>query len=420
MNNQELVIVDAGHGGIDSGAVGNGLEEKDLNLQTATYIYDRLQELGIPSVITRTDDEYLPKDARVNRIRSITNNNPNTLLISNHINAGGGEGAEVVYSLKNNSNFANLILDNIGEKGQIKRKVYQRRLPENPNKDYYYILRETNAKEPVLIEYGFIDNAKDANKLSNNLNDYAEAVVESIAEYLGYPYTNNTTQDEYIVKKGDTLYSISRKYGISVDELKKINNLIDNTLTIGQVLKLKQVGQIDNPIYIVQKGDSLWSIAKNNNTTVEDIIELNKLKTNTLLVGQELYIPTGNINSTIPDDTSNENNNGEDDIITDGFSIYTVEKGDSLWKISRKFDIDVPDLIDINNLKDLTLQIGQKLLVPGNTEIANTNSNYYIVQKGDTLWSIARDNDMTVNEIKELNNLTSNLLSVGQQLKINN
>lgn len=93
MNNQELVIVDAGHGGIDSGAVGNGLEEKDLNLQAATYIYDRLQELGIPSVITRTDDEYLPKDARVNRIRSITNNNPNALLISNHINAGGADGS---------------------------------------------------------------------------------------------------------------------------------------------------------------------------------------------------------------------------------------------------------------------------------------------------------------------------------------
>ena len=89
MNNKELVIVDAGHGGIDSGAVGNGLEEKDLNLQAATYIYDRLQELGIPSVITRTDDEYLPKDARVKRIRSITDSNPNTLLISNHINAGG-------------------------------------------------------------------------------------------------------------------------------------------------------------------------------------------------------------------------------------------------------------------------------------------------------------------------------------------
>ena len=196
-----------------------------------------------------------------------------------------------------------------------------------------------------------------------------------------------------------------------------MNNLIDNTLTIGQVLKLKQVGQINNPIYIVQKGDSLWSIAKNNNTTVEDIIELNKLKTNTLMIGQELYIPTGTVDNTTQDNTDN-NNSGENDIITDSFSIYTVQKGDSLWKISRQFDIDVPDLIDINNLKDLTLQIGQKLLVPGNVNIDNTDNNYYIVKQGDTLWSIARDNDMTVNELKELNNLTSNLLSVGQKLKI--
>lgn len=93
MNNKEiLVVIDAGHGGIDSGAVGNGLEEKDLNLKAAKYIYERLQELNVPVVISRTDDEYLPKDKRIERIRTLTNNNPNTLLISNHINAGGGDG----------------------------------------------------------------------------------------------------------------------------------------------------------------------------------------------------------------------------------------------------------------------------------------------------------------------------------------
>ena len=61
-----------------------------------------------------------------------------------------------------------MALNNIGEAGQIKRKAYQRRLPENPNRDYYYILRETGNVEPILVEYGFIDNAKDANKLKNN------------------------------------------------------------------------------------------------------------------------------------------------------------------------------------------------------------------------------------------------------------
>lgn len=398
MNNKDtLVVIDAGHGGIDSGAVGNGLEEKDLNLRAARYIYERLQELNIPVVITRTEDEYLPKDKRIQRIKTLTNNNPNTLLISNHINAGGAEGAEVVYSLKNNSEFSDLILNNIGKKGQLKRKIYQRRLPENPNLDYYYILRETNSNEPVLIEYGFIDNKKDAEKLNKNIEEYAEAVVESIVDYLGYSYNTNN-ENEYIVKKGDTLYSIGNKYNISVDELKRINNLISNTLTIGQVIKLKEVGQLDNPIYIVQKGDTLYSIAKNNNISVNDLIDINGLSNTTLSIGQELYIPTIK----------------EDEIVSNDYELYTVKKGDSLWLLSKKYNISVPELIDINNLTNLTLSIDQKLLVPKN----NNSEDIYIVQKGDSLWSIANKNNISVNELKEINNLNSNLLSIGQKLII--
>lgn len=394
MNNKEiLVVIDAGHGGIDSGAVGNGLEEKDLNLKAAKYIYERLQELNIPVVISRTDDEYLPKDKRIERIRTLTNNNPNTLLISNHINAGGAEGAEVVYSLKNNSFFSDLILNNIEKRGQIKRKSYQRRLPENPNLDYYYILRETNSNEPVLVEYGFIDNKKDATKLNNNIEEYAEAVVEAITEYLGYPYEINNSKDEYIVKKGDTLYSISKKYNISIDELKKINSLIDNTLSIGQIIKLKYIS--NNPIYIVQKGDTLYSIAKNNNIPIEELIKTNNLNNPNLYIGQELYIPSKEEQST-----------------SEEYDIYTVKKGDSLWKISREYDITIPELTEINNLIDLKLQVDQKLLVP-KKEI---NNNTYIVQKGDSLWSIAKRYNLTVDELKEKNNLTSNLLTIGQEL----
>ena len=68
-------------------------------------------------------------------------------------------------------------MEGIGSQGQLTRKYYQRRLPENPNQDYYFIQRLTGQTEPILVEYGFIDNANDAQKLRNNLVNYVEGAV---------------------------------------------------------------------------------------------------------------------------------------------------------------------------------------------------------------------------------------------------
>ena len=404
------VIIDAGHGGNDPGAVNGNIKEKDLTLQAAKYIDRRLKELGINSVLTRDTDEYLPREDRIRRINSITNNQP-AILISNHINAGGGEGAEIVYALRNNSTLADITLQNIGEVGQLKRKVYQRRLPENPNLDYYYILRESGQNtEPILIEYGFIDNVKDQNKLLNYLDDYAEAVVKSIAEYTNTPYLEPDKQDQYTVQKGDTLYSISQKFNISVNKLKEINNLNTNTILPGQIIIITENETPPQPTtYKVQKGDTLYSISQKFNTTIDAIKRLNNITSNNIYINQELYIPTSSTPPSEPlpippiDDDENEE-----------YSEYIVQKGDSLWKISRDYNITVKDLIELNNLTTTTLQIGDKLLVP----IKLNQEKTYIVKSGDTLWSIAKDNNVTVNELKEKNNLTSNLLSIGQTLII--
>lgn len=330
------------------------------------------------------------------------------------MNPRGGEGAEIVYSLKNDSTLAEMALNNIGDAGQIKRKVYQRRLPENPNLDYYYILRETGNTEPILVEYGFIDTPRDAQKLKTNLNNYVEGVVKAIAEYTGYKYYppgtsggTDTTPNTYTVKKGDTLYKIANQFGLSVSELKGLNNLDNDTLQIGQILVLSDNNNdnIGTTTYIVKKNDTLYGIANQFKTTVDEIKRLNKLTGNTLYIGQELLIPS-----------QNNNNNNDNDNDDENYDIYVVKKGDSLWLIANNYGISVDELVKTNNLSNLTLQIGDKLKVPvtGNSN----NNNVYIVKSGDTLWSIARDNGLTVNELKELNNLNSNLLTLGQELII--
>lgn len=86
-----MIVIDAGHGGNDPGSVGNGIVEKDLNLDISKYMYDRFKELGIPVKVTRTGDETLSPEERVNRINNAYGAKPNVIVLSNHINAGGGK-----------------------------------------------------------------------------------------------------------------------------------------------------------------------------------------------------------------------------------------------------------------------------------------------------------------------------------------
>ena len=330
----------------------------------------------------------------------------------------GAEGAEIVYGLRNDSTLADLALDYIGEAGQIKRKTYQRRLPENPNKDYYYIIRETAPAESLLVEYGFIDNAKDAQKLQNNITDYAEAVVKAIAQYTNTPYTPEySTDDFYVVKKGDTIYKIANQFNIPISEIRRINNLSSDLLSIGQILYLKEPSSPDNYFtYTVKRGDSLWKIAQENNVTVDEIKRVNNLISNNLIVGQQLLIP---LSIKEPDDSIQQPTLPTGSASTpsvENYVIYEVKKGDSLWKIANNNNTTVDDLIKLNNLTNLTLQIGDKIKVPVSQD--EKPIKVYTVKSGDTLWSIAKSNGISVDELKSVNNLKSNLLTLGQELII--
>ena len=399
------VVVDAGHGGADSGATGNGIIEKDLTLEISKYMYDRFKELGIPVVLTRDSDIELSSDVRPGVILNAFGNGSDVVVISNHINAGGGEGAEVIYALRNTDALSKKILNNLAEEGQTVRKYYQRRLPSNPAKDYYYVIRETPNTEAIIVEYGFLDNANDAAKLKANYKDYAEAVVRAVAEYKGIKYVPVSGSDYYVVKSGDTLWTIAKNNGLSVDELKKISGLTSNSLSIGQVLKLSSASTPDVSVptdenyYTVKSGDTLYAIANKYNMSVDELKKLNSLTSNVLSIGQKLKVSS----STASYPTSNE--------------YYTVKSGDTLYSIASKYGMSVDELKKLNNLTSNVISIGQKLLVSSaNNDMSS--DNMYTVKSGDTLYGIASKYDITVDVLKNANNLASNTLSVGQKLII--
>ena len=216
----------------------------------------------------------------------------------------------------------------------------------------------------------------------------------------------------YTVKKGDSLYSIAKQYNSTVDAIKRYNNLTSNNLSIGQKLKLPcYMKDNDNTtmpnfvMYTVKAGDSLYSIAQQYNTTVDKIKSDNKLTSNTLSIGQVLMIADKTTDATV------EECFGEDEVLEEDYVIYVVKPGDNLYSIARKHDTTVSELKRLNNLTSNNLSVGQELKIPNERRI-------YVVKRGDSLYSIANMFNTTVSAIKSKNNLTTNNLSIGQELII--
>lgn len=381
------VIINPELGGTETGKSYNGESEKEYNLRFSKLLSDKLKEIGINNTLVRTSDKDMSDIERVNAIKSLINNNSNSIIVSNGL---GSDDIEIIYGLNRTDNLAARLATNLEDNEFTVSKYYQRRDSTNTNLDYDYIIRNLPNNESIIIRYG--DITSDNNYLNGRIEDLVNVVANTLKSYLGL------ANDYYIVKSGDNLYSIARKFNTTVDDIKKLNNLTSNNLSIGQKLTIKSIPStiVDtNTYYTVQKGDSLYSIALKYNMTANELKELNNLTSNILSVGQKLRV-----NKEIPSSANT----------------YKVVAGDNLYSIANKYNTTVDEIKKLNNLTSNNLSIGQVLII----ENGATNNNTHKVVNGDTLYSIARKYNISVDELKKLNNLTSNNLSIGQILKVPN
>ncbi|MCC9023378.1 peptidoglycan endopeptidase [Bacillus nakamurai] len=256
----------------------------------------------------------------------------------------------------------------------------------------------------------------------------------------------STTKSVYTVKSGDSLWLIATDFKMSVQELKKLNGLTSDLIRAGQKLQVSgkvssSTGQTKNTsgsssnnnssknssssgTYKVKLGDSLWKIANSVNMTIAELKVLNNLKTDTIYVNQVLKTK-GTASSGNKPSNNNSNNNQTQT------STYTVKSGDSLWKIANAYNMTVQQIRTNNQLTSDVLQVGQVLKLTktsssGSSSTPSTPSNSgntgktttYTVKSGDSLWVIAQKFNVTAQQLREKNNLKTDVLQIGQKLTI--
>ncbi|KAF1341405.1 Peptidoglycan endopeptidase LytF [Bacillus subtilis] len=306
--------------------------------------------------------------------------------------------------------------------------------------------------------------------------NHLSTTVLSIGQTLTIPGSKSSTSSStsssttkksgssvYTVKSGDSLWLIANEFKMTVQELKKLNGLSSDLIRAGQ--KLKVSGTVSSSsstksssnkssssstksssnkssssssksssnkssssssstgTYKVQLGDSLWKIANKVNMSIAELKVLNNLKSDTIYVNQVLKTKSSGSDTSSKDNSSKSNQ-------TSATTKYTVKSGDSLWKIANNYNLTVQQIRNINNLKSDVLYVGQVLKLTGKASSGSSSSSSsssnassgttttYTVKSGDSLWVIAQKFNVTAQRIREKNNLKTDVLQVGQKLVI--
>ncbi len=406
-NKDILIVIDPGHGGEDPGSIGPSHKfEKNVTIAIAKKLAARLDAIpGIRTKLTRTGDYYVSLDKRV----AIARKNDAHLMISIHADAftsSKPRGASVFVlntrranteisrwienserqsellggsgtAFANNINDPNvnqtlldlqfshsqkegykLATDVISEIGKVARLHHSK-----PINTSLAVLRSPQIPS-ILIETGFISNPTEEKLLfqRSHQDKLARAITKAVVRYLkenppeGTKFAAQAKAAVHTVKRGESLSVIAAQHNVSVEALKKANNLRSASLAIGQKLTIpsgaapivipepKHIIETEIITHTVKRGEFLGGIAEHYKVSLTDIRKENHLKSDTLWVGQKLKITVSLKDKPIRK--------------------HKVQRGEYLGKIASKYGISVQSIRQANKLRSDELAVGQVLIIP--------------------------------------------------------
>lgn len=247
----------------------------------------------------------------------------------------------------------------------------------------------------------------------------------------------------HLVKRGENLFSIATKYGTTVENIKEWNNLQSSKILKGSKLKIysnnyqnvasnnssiKQTEKNKSFRYKIRPGESIGEIADRFNVSVRDIKRWNNLKSNTIYAGDHLKIYGKDNPVSYGDNTTNQSGT---------YTIHTVKAGETLGYIAELYKISTNNIRIWNNISGNKILVNQKLKIYSNVDVSEINNEqpistnkttvkkstknenkFYTVKKGDSLSSISKNFGMSVDDLKKINNLSSNKIVIGQKIRL--
>lgn len=290
-----------------------------------------------------------------------------------------------------------------------------------------------------------------------NLTQYDGGYVQPVETQPAAP-SESTNQamgaGSYQVKAGDSVWGIAHRYGMTMEALRAANNLSGNFIYPGQILAVSgassssqssqstststdsatsEVAEVPAGSYVVKAGDSVWGIAKRHGMSMDALITTNHISNNFIYPGQILQVNAGQVQNQASSQTTNATNVTEISTGSVSGSSYTVKAGDSVWGIAHRFGISMDSLVSANGIVNNFIYPGQSLSINGqavasqvtaqvatepvaetaqsvettatenSVDSATSSQGTYVVQRGDSLYGIARKNGISLDELVALN-----------------